>query len=302
MDIQWEDVRVFLAAAEARSLSAAARELGVGQATVSRRVAQLEEQLGYPLFTRSVAGVTLNDAGAAMLVAAQTMRDGALAFDAAARGKADELSGRVRFTAAPGLAVDVLAPFATVIRKQHPQLRLEVLSSVGYLDLARGEADLAIRTREPTDPELRAVASGFAKISVYACKAYARALPCPAQLSDIDWVGWSASREGLAPENWLREQLPTLDPVFTADDFLVLEEAVAAGVGALLLPDVQAMFQRRLTRVTLTDGLEKKLPVVRVFLVAAKSTWRSPRVRATATAFLDWFNCFEGARLEPEPT
>jgi DNA-binding transcriptional LysR family regulator len=290
LDISWDDIRLFLAAAESDSLSAAARSLQIGQATMSRRIARLEELLGYPLFSRSVDGIALTDAGAAMLAAARTMQDGALAFEAAARGKADELSGRVRFTAAPGIAVDVLAPFAAWLRCEHPNIQLQLLSSVGHLDLARGEADIALRTREPRESELVAVMSRFVKLGVYGSTAYAASLPKRCNLEDIDWVGWAPPYEGLAPEGWIRSLLPDFAPVFAADNFVVQERAVMSGLGAILLPDKQASLVDGLERIKLKPQLEKRLPQARVFVVVAKSAWRSPRVKAVAEAFVEWFD------------
>lgn len=294
MDIEWDDVRVFLAAAESASLSAAARTLGIGQATVSRRVAQLEETIGAPLFTRSVEGVALTDAGASLLSAARTMQDGARSFVSLARGKADELSGRVRMTAAPGIAVDVLAPFAAVLSREHPQLRLEIVSSLGHLDLTRGEADLALRSREPTEPELAVVAATFVRLRVYASASYLGRLCPPCRLEDLAWVGWAPPYEGLAPEAWLRARLAETDtafePVLTANDFLVLEEAAAHGLGAIMLPRPQAALQSRLCEVPLVPEVERRLPMARIFVVVARSIWRSPRVKAVARSFVGWLD------------
>ena len=204
------------------------------------------------------------------------------------RGKADELSGRVRFTAAPGVAVDMLAPFAAVVRRQHPHIQLSLMSSMGHLDLARGQADIALRTREPRDPELYEVASSFVQLAVFAAPSYVRSLPQPCPLDAIDWVGWAPPFEGLAPENWIRAQLPGFQPVFAADSFVAQERAAMCGVGAIVLPEIQARLVGGLERVTLTPKIEKRLPMARIYIVVAKSRWRSPRIKAVAESFVDW--------------
>lgn len=284
----WEDVRMFLGAATSPSLSAAARLLGVGQATVSRRIASLEERLGYPLFTRSVEGVELTAAGAALLSAARTMEDGALAFGSASRGTANELSGRVRITAPPGVAVDLLAPFAVELSQRHPNLRLEVLSSVAQLDLSRGEADIAFRAAAPRHPELFDFAQGSVSLGVYACNAYRTTLPKRPPLASLRWVGWSSERAGMAPEQWLRSRISNFDPVFTADDFLVLQSAVAHGLGAILLPDVQAKFWPQLERISLCKEDERRLPMSPIHIVIARAARHSPRVLAVADFLVEW--------------
>ncbi len=298
MDWQWDDARLFLATAEAKSLSGAARALDLGQATLSRRIAQLEAAVGHALFSRSVSGVSLTDVGVALLASARTMHDGALAFESAVKGKTDELAGRVRFTAAPGVAVDVLAPFAAVLRREHPRLRLEVLSAVGHLDIARGEADIALRTREPRENELAAVGSSIAGLGVYAAPSYRQALNEPCKLEDLDWVAWAPPYEGLPPENWLRAHVPNLQPVFTADSYVAQERAARDGIGAILLPDLQAKLLGTVQRITLVPEQEKKLPRARVYIVVAKSALSSPRVRTVAERFVDWLEELSGDEMQ----
>ena len=112
MDISWEDIRLFLAAAETGSMSGAARRLRIGQPTVSRRLADLEHRLGAALFRRSVEGVILTDAGERLLDPARRMADWAGEVGRAAERSDEGPSGRVRVSAPPYLAVDLLAPLA----------------------------------------------------------------------------------------------------------------------------------------------------------------------------------------------
>lgn len=294
----WDDVRIFLAAAEAESLSAAARTLGIGQATMSRRIAQLEESVGYPLFRRSVEGIALTASGAGLLSAARTMHDGALAFEAAARGEANELFGRVRFAASPGVAVDVLTPFAAALRQVHPHIRLELITGIGHVDLTRGEADIAMRTNEPREPALVAVGAAIVRLAVYAAASYRATLTEPCALEDLEWVGWAPPFEGIAPESWLRSQIADFRPVFTADTYVALERAAVAGLGAILLPEMQAELLGGVERVRLKPALAKKLPRARIYVVAARSTLRSPRVAAVAEHLLDWLEAVAGEPVE----
>jgi len=297
IDFDWDDLRLFLEAAHAGSLSEAARRLDVGQATVSRRIAHLEERLGFALFTRGVEGITLTAEGTGLMHGARAMQEGAVAVAQAARGLADEISGRVRITAPPGVAVDMMAPFAALGRARYPNLRLDVLASLGQLDLARGEADLAVRAAEPREAELLCVARGSARLGVYVAAGSGCHRPGPATLASLDWVGWSPKLAGLPPEGWLRQNVPRFDPVFTADDFLVLQRAAAAGLGAILLPDAQAAFWPTLERVTLAPEEERKLPMSPVYLVAARAGWRSARIRAVGELLSEWMASLAGLTM-----
>src|SRR3954447_3148567 len=140
MNIEWEDVRVFLAVAETRSMSQAARALRVGQPTVSRRLAALEDQLGYALFRRTVAGAALTTAGERLVEPARKMAEWAGEVQRAAVKEERNPRGVVRLAAPPGIAWGCGAPFAAWLRKKQPRLQLELLSSIHYLDLSRGEA------------------------------------------------------------------------------------------------------------------------------------------------------------------
>src|SRR5882672_78581 len=99
MDISWEDVRLFLAVADHGSLTEAARRLRVGQPTVSRRLAELEESLGYPLFDRSVEGTALTSQGERWLEPAQRMAEWAGELRSTAELTDSAPAGIVRMTA-----------------------------------------------------------------------------------------------------------------------------------------------------------------------------------------------------------
>src|SRR5262245_56478272 len=149
MDISWEDLRLFLAVAEAKSFSAAAKRLGLGQPTISRRLADLEHALGYKLFHRAASGVTATAAAVRLLEPARKMAEWAGEVGRAAAAGDRTPQGIVRLTAPPGVAFDFVAPFAAYVKTKLPKVQLEVLSKIEYLDLARGEADLALRMRAP---------------------------------------------------------------------------------------------------------------------------------------------------------
>src|SRR5690606_5110814 len=110
MHIPWDEVQLFLAVAESRSLTAAARRLRITQPTARRRLAQLESVLGERLFVRSVEGVTPTPFAERMLEPARRMAEWAGEVDRAAARAESSPRGAVRITAPPGVAFEVLAP------------------------------------------------------------------------------------------------------------------------------------------------------------------------------------------------
>jgi DNA-binding transcriptional LysR family regulator len=281
MDIPWDDVRILLAIAESGSLSAAARRLAVGQPTISRRLADLEKALGYAVFRRTVAGTALTGDGERLLSPARRMAEWAGEFERAAlRGDAAP-RGVVRITAPPGVAFDFVAPFAGWLHSELPQIRLEVLASTQYLDLARREADLAIRSRRPVGDDLVCIATLEAENGAFATRKYIKSLPRGYGLSDVGWVGWAPPFDRMSPNLELEQLIPNFRPVFACDDYIVQQRAAEAGAGATFLPRLR----HRFSRATELQELELDLgPHARgaMHLVSAKSALEIPRVKAVA--------------------
>jgi DNA-binding transcriptional LysR family regulator len=231
MDISWDDAKLFLAIAETGSLSGAARQLKLGQPTVTRRLAMLEYTVGAALFRRSVEGATLTTAGERLVGPAKKMAEWAGELHRAASANDGAPRGLVRVTSSPFICFDFLAPFAGLLSDKHPGLRLEVLSSVQYLDLARGEADLAMRSRAPSNPDLQLVHTLEVESAVFVSRALKAKLPRKVTLQTLPWVAWCPPFESIPPNPQLEALIPDFTPAFTADHFLVQLAAAEAGLG-----------------------------------------------------------------------
>jgi DNA-binding transcriptional LysR family regulator len=281
MDIPWDDLQVFLAVAEGRSMSAAARRLRLGQPTVSRRVAALEHRLGYALFRRNVEGVLLTAAGERLLAPARRMAEWAGEVTRASSSVDHRPEGLVRITAPPGVAWDFVAPFAAWLHRKHRAIRLEVLSGTRFFDLGRGEADLALRTKAANQADLVTVASIEHPNAIFGAKDYVARLPRRSTLADLDWICWAPPYEDLAPNPQLAALVPGFVPAFTSDSYLVQRQAAEAGLGVMALGDWRHRFARPTALVPLKFDLG---PHARgaAYLVCAKSALDIPRVRLVA--------------------
>ncbi len=149
MRLDWEDVRVLVELARQGSLSATARTLGVTHATVSRRIANLESDLDQLLFVRETGRYVLTEAGKRILELAGPMSDSANAIMRAVSGLQRELSGPVRITATEAVGVYIVMPALNVIRQRYPNLDLDLRITQQNLNLARNDADIAIRLAKP---------------------------------------------------------------------------------------------------------------------------------------------------------
>lgn len=238
VNVRWDDLKLFLAVYEQGSLSGAARVLKLGQPTLSRRIAELEEAVGEPLFERKNHGAELTAIGLKLLPAAQGMAEWASEARRNLKMQSFLPEGKVRIAAPPGIAYELVAPLACKIRQQYSQVQLEVLSGVEILNLKRGEADLSLRTTPPSDAELACLDQITSPMRAYANRNYKSTLPPNPGLNDIDWISWASPYLDLQVSNELSSIIPDFRPVFTSDDYNVQIAACKAGVGAMILPEL----------------------------------------------------------------
>jgi len=144
--LDWNDLRYFLAVAREGSTLAAGRALRVSQTTVARRIAALEESLGFPLFDKRQAGYKLTPVGEELLPLAARVELEALQFVDAAGARTRQLEGTVRITTEEVYAIALLAPMLLELHDRHPDILIEVDASQDVRDLGSGEADIAMRS------------------------------------------------------------------------------------------------------------------------------------------------------------
>jgi DNA-binding transcriptional LysR family regulator len=171
---RWDDIRFFLAAAREGSLSGAAQALGVDHVTVGRRLAALEDQLRTKLLSRTPDGLAPTSAGQTILKQCETMQAAALELERMIAGQDTRTAGSVRMTATDVLSGRVLMPVVVALRKSHPELQIDLLTGVRSLDIARREADLAVRvsTVRPTESQLVCRKLGEIGFTLYASSQY----------------------------------------------------------------------------------------------------------------------------------
>lgn len=244
MPLRWDDLQLFLAVHEHGSLTGAARALRLGQPTLSRRIAQLEEAVGEPLFERHNLGSKLTRLGQKLLPAAQGMAQWAYDAEQHAYPKARTPQGKVRIAAPAGVAFALLVPLAVRVQQRYPRLQLEVLTGVEVVSLARGEAELALRTQRPSDPDLICLHQVHSPLRIFVSTGYAQKLSAHPKLSELDWISWAAPYQDLRTNTALRQMVANFKPVFTSDDYVVQIAACRAGLGAMVMPQIFAPYAR----------------------------------------------------------
>lgn len=147
--LDWNHARAFLATAETGSLSAAARQLGLTQPTLSRQVAAFEAELDATLFERIGKRLALTETGENLLDHVRAMGEAATALTIAASGRATAIDGRVSVSASDAYSAYIMPEIVERIRREAPQITLVIVSSNALSDLHRREADIAIRHVRP---------------------------------------------------------------------------------------------------------------------------------------------------------
>lgn len=235
--LDWDDLRFLLAAARGGSFAAAARRLRVDQATVGRRLRGLCDAMGAPLWERTAGRLSLTAAGQRALRAAERMDEAALHLERTVDAGLPAVDGVLRIGATEALAARVLAPRLPALVERHPALEVVLVTSNEPANLARREADLAVRLFRPVEPALAARRAGVVAFGLYASESYLRrrGRPARARLEGHDLLGYErslATRSGALA--WADELGGRL--VLRASGSSTLLAAAEAGMGIALLP------------------------------------------------------------------
>lgn len=237
--MNWDDARVLLAVQREKTLRGAARALHIDQATVGRRIAALEHALRATLFLRTSEGYALTQAGEAALKPAEKMEQAAHELARRTQGTDTRLAGDVRVTSTDSIALEFLLPAIERLHAAHPDVRILLDTSSRMLNLAKREADIAIRSLRPDNPDLVARRLVRWPMALFASNAYIEKHGKPAAGSAFEGHDLVVYQE-----NWTGKRSMTLagEPVHagrivsTFNTSLMLRSAVKAGIGIGELP------------------------------------------------------------------
>jgi len=236
----WDDLKYFLAVAQAGSMLAAARSLGVNQSTVQRRLAELELQLGQKLVERLPTGYQLTDLGTAVLPQAEAVAAFARTFAQAVDDIGRAQIGVIRLTCPEPIAFRLTQ--SGILDRFHaanPKLKVEFVLSDQYIDLAKGEADIALRSGDTKNSVLVGRKIADSLWAIYASRQYVERHGAPVTIADLARHPLIAFEESMAKHRvltWLRQVAPDATYAARNTSVLGLIYAAKAGVGVAALP------------------------------------------------------------------
>ena len=248
----WDDLRYFLAVARHHGTLAAGRALKVNQSTVQRRLTELERHIGRPLVKRHPTGYRLTELGREMVAHAEREEQAVLGFEQHLDASKREAVGVIRVTCPEPLVYRITqSGLLDRFHARHPGLRVEFVMSDKYLDLAKGDADVALRSGD-TDGDLvgRKIADSI--WAVYASRRYIERHSKPERIEDLEQhalVGFDATMAKHRAAKWLGQVAPNGKIVARNNSVLGLLYAVKSGVGVGPLPTAIADAEEDLVRV-----------------------------------------------------
>lgn len=272
-----DDAPVFLAIARTGTLTSAAKQLGTGIATVSRKIERLERALGVPLFARHQSGYKLTDEGEALLPRAEALEEAAQKFRMNAALEAEAI-GHVRLATAENLANEIIIPSLVGLLNAHPGLTVEILTDISTSNLHRRDADLAVRMVRPERGNLTVQRIGTLGYGLYGSKDYldCRSDADPNPMSEDRYIGWSERQQMLPAAEWLERQLKGDAPTIVTSSLMGQVAAAKAGLGLAVLPHFLAA-ESGLEPISLDIGLDQP-----IWLVVHSDLVASHRVRIVA--------------------
>jgi DNA-binding transcriptional LysR family regulator len=294
--LDWDKLRVFHAAAEAKSFTHGGDKLGLSQSAVSRQVSALEHELKVPLFHRHARGLLLTEQGELLFRTTQELFAKLESTKLLLTDSRERPHGDLRVTTSVGLGGGWLAPLLGEFLDLYPEICVTLLLSDDELDLAMREADVGIRLRQPTQSELIQRKLFPVHYHVYASPDYITRFGRPRDVSDLDAhriVGFAGLVPSfLQPLNWLalagREDREPRQPNVSVNNMLGLKRAVEGGVGIGVLPQYLIESDSNLVRLlsqSETPTLEaylaypeelrnvRRIQVFRDFLLTKVQSW-----------------------------
>jgi DNA-binding transcriptional LysR family regulator len=232
----WDNIRFFLAVVQNGSVRSASIALNVNHATVLRRIAQLEAQLGASLFDKLPTGYELTKAGDEILEYAERMAQTSADLQTQVFARDQKLTGKLCIALPNVLATDLFMPDLAEFSHTHPEIELQIVASYELVNLTKRQADVALRLvydRNTLPQHLYGVGLQDVYRGVY----IARDAMAVLQQSSSAKVKWILKEEDGVPPEWADKATLAIDTVpYVVSDMAMQLAAVRAGIGVTILP------------------------------------------------------------------
>jgi DNA-binding transcriptional LysR family regulator len=249
-EVDWDDLRFFLAVSERGSISGAAKFLNVNHSTVLRRLASLEKRLGVRLFDRLPDDYELTAQGEELRNQLRGVSEQIESAQRSLSGQDLSLSGAIRVTTTDTLLRGLLIPYLAEFRALNSAIQIEIVINNTFLSLTRREADVAVRPSNSVPENLVGRRVGRLRSAIYASKTYLEKGEKKKDWADHNWVAPDESLAHLAQAKWLQERIPEQCIVVRVDSLVGMVEAVRNSMEVGMLLCLLADDEKELVRLT----------------------------------------------------
>jgi DNA-binding transcriptional LysR family regulator len=249
-DVDWDDLRFFLAVSERGSISGAAKLLNVNHSTVLRRLASLEKRLGSRLFDRLPGGYEMTAQGEELRNQLRGVSEQIENAQRSLSGRDLKLSGAIRITTTDTLMRGLLMPYLAEFHDLNPATQMEIVVNNTFLSLTRREADVAVRPSNIVPENLLGRRVGRLRTAIYASKNYLQKNAKKKQWAAHNWVAPDETLSHLTQAKWMRENIPEDRVVVRVDSLVGMVAAVRCGMGVGMLLCLLADEETELVRLT----------------------------------------------------
>ena len=232
--IRWDDLQFVLAVAEHRSLSGAARALGVNHTTVLRRILALEEALGVTLFDRPPGGYRIKPEAREIISTIETMGRSVDRLKRVLPMMGKGLEGSLRLTTTDSFADIIVPPHLNELAQLHPKLDVELVVSNMPVDMSRPEAEVTLRPAKALPEGLTGRRIGDMTFQVFAHPDYL-ADHSGVDYADHRWLGITAPGTRSPVGQWQEANIAEHIGLRT-DSFLTLARMAEVGLGPAMIP------------------------------------------------------------------
>jgi DNA-binding transcriptional LysR family regulator len=286
IDLDWDDFKLLLALSRGGSVAGAARHLGVDSSTISRRLLAMETAVGATLILRGGREFCFTAEGRTAVRAAESMEPLVASAIASIHAAKTEIAGIVKISAIPSMT-RFLRPLQEIVAAARPGLMIELNAVARMADLAKGEADIAVRMVRPTEVDLIGKRAFDIALAVYASKSYVAKHGLPEGFEDLKrhrLVQYLQSMHHLPWFRWIETYADADKPATRVDGSEMAHSMIASGEGIGVLTCLVGDTSNDLVRV-----FPDPVAIVDGWLVYHETGRNSARIRAVIDVLVGFF-------------